>query len=114
MGKTFSDFTIEPYAAYDLKQNPNTFNIADIGLGSPPSIGAVGAFGGYQIKGHPGYSAGINDGKPFFTAGGTGEYQVYDLGIFYQHQTDWTKYLSSLAGIRGDYVDGQAIQISVD
>jgi hypothetical protein len=22
-GKTFSDFTIDPYAAYDLKQNPN-------------------------------------------------------------------------------------------
>jgi hypothetical protein len=69
-GKTFSDFSIEPFAAYDLKQNPNTFNIADIGLGSPPSIGAGGAFGGYQIKGHPGYSAGINDGAPFFTAGG--------------------------------------------
>jgi iron complex outermembrane recepter protein len=105
-GKTFSDFTVEPYAAYDLKQNPNTFNIADV-LGSPPSIGAGGAFGGYQIKGHPGYSAGINDGAPFFTAGGTGDYHVYDLGIFYQHQTDWTKWLSSLAGVRVDYVDGQ-------
>ena len=98
---------IEPYAAYDLKQNPSTFNIADIGLGSPPFIGAGGAFGGYQIKGHPGYSTGINDGAPFFTAGGTGDYHVYDLGIFYQHQTDWTKWLSSLGGVRVDYVDGQ-------
>jgi iron complex outermembrane receptor protein len=104
-GTTYSDFSIEPYAAYDLLANPDTFNIS-YPLGNNPSkYGPGGTFGGYQVKGTP-FSTGIND-STFFTAGGTGDYHVYDIGIFYQHQTNWTKWLNTIVGVRGDYVEGE-------
>jgi iron complex outermembrane recepter protein len=104
-GKQFSDFSLEPYAAYDLLQNPRTFNIT-VPLGTNPlAYGPGGINGGYPIKGAKGYSAGITGSG--FTAGGTGEYSIYDLGLFYQHQTNWTKWLSTLVGVRTDYIDAQ-------
>jgi iron complex outermembrane recepter protein len=110
-GEEFSDYTIQPFAAYDLLSNPDTFNIS-VPLGSNPNAyGPGGQFGGFAIKGMSSYSAGINglalssNGKYYYTSGVVGEYSVYDYGIFYQHQTNWTKWLSSLVGARGDYID---------
>jgi hypothetical protein len=107
-GTQFSDFSTEPYNAYDITQNPSTFNIQTIGGGGyvpAPSTG-LGQFGGYPIKGMQGYSAGLYgfDGTNF-TSGNTGQYAVYDANVFYQHTTDWGKYLTTLIGARGDYVD---------
>jgi len=56
------------FISYPLGNNPSTY-------------GPGGIFGGYQVQGTP-FSTGINDSK-FFTAGGTGDYHVYDIGIFY-------------------------------
>jgi hypothetical protein len=93
--KEFSDFSNEPFAGYDLTRDPNTFDYAANGYATPNT----GRFGGYNIKGMPGYSASL-------TAGDTGQYELYDLGIFYQHQTDWTKLFTTILGVRGDFIDG--------
>ncbi|HEY0256487.1 MAG TPA: TonB-dependent receptor plug domain-containing protein, partial [Candidatus Methylacidiphilales bacterium] len=115
-GTEFSDFTIEPYNAYDITQDPSTFNIKTIdGGGFVPSLlnpqgvaGGPGAngFGGYQIRNMPGYSAGLFgfDGTNF-TLGNSGQYGIYDANVFYQHTTDWDKYVTTLLGARGDYSD---------
>ena len=108
-GTQFSDFSIEPYNAYDITQDPSTFNIKTIGGGGYLSslIGGTGV-GGYPIKGKAGYSAGINYYDPSlfaYTAGNTGQYGVYDANVFYQHTTDWGQYVTTLFGARGDYVD---------
>jgi outer membrane receptor protein involved in Fe transport len=115
-GTEFSDYTIEPYNAYDNTQDPSTFNIQTIDGGgyvgsllNPQGVaGGVGAtgFGGYLIRGMGGYSAGLYgfDGTNY-TSGNTGQYGVYDANVFYQHKSDWGKYLTTLIGARGDYVD---------
>jgi iron complex outermembrane receptor protein len=102
-GTTFSDYTTEPYNAYDLTKNPKTFLYSTSGY---PQIGGVG-YGGYPIKDMPGYSAGLYgfDGTNF-TDGATGQYEVQDAGVFYQDQTDFGKYVTSLVGLREDYEDG--------
>jgi len=111
-GEEFTDYTIQPFAAYDLLSNPSSFNIS-VPLGSNPNAyGPGGYFGGFAIKGMSGYSAGLNgaslstNGKYYYTSGVTGEYSLSDWGIFYQHQTDWTKWLSTMVGVREDYIAG--------
>jgi outer membrane receptor for monomeric catechols len=54
----------------------------------------------------PGYSAGLYgfDGRNF-TSGNTGQYGVYDAAVFYQHTSDFGKYVTTLTGFRGDYTD---------
>jgi outer membrane receptor protein involved in Fe transport len=115
-GTEFSDFSLEPYNAYDITQNPGSFNIGTIDgggyvgslLNSKGVAGGPGAtgFGGYSIVGMPGYSAGLYgfDGRNF-TSGNTGQYGVYDAALFYQHTSDFGKYLTTLVGFRGDYTD---------
>lgn len=111
-GEEFTDYTIQPFAAYDLLSNPSSFNMS-VPLGSNPNAyGPGGYFGGFAIKGMSGYSAGLNgeslstNGKYYYTSGVTGEYSLSDWGIFYQHQTDWTKWLSTMVGVREDYIAG--------
>jgi hypothetical protein len=53
---------------------------------APPTIG------GYQVKGTP-FRTGINDSK-FFTAGGTGDYHIYDIDIFYRQAVKVTATIS--------------------
>jgi outer membrane receptor for ferric coprogen and ferric-rhodotorulic acid len=103
-GTQFSDFSIEPYNAFDITKDPSTFTFTGAGYGFT-QIGGTG-FGGYPIKGMPGYSAGLYgfDGTNF-TTGNTGQYAVYDANVFYQHTTDWGKYVTTLFGARGDYTD---------
>ena len=110
-GTEFSDFSLEPYNAYDITQNTRTFDInaAGYGFAQLNSSGVAGGpgsagFGGYLIKGTPGYSAGLYgfDGSNF-TSGNTGEYGVYNAAVFYQHQTDYGKYFTTIIGGRGDY-----------
>ena len=88
---SYQDFATEPFSHYDLYQSlSNVFY---------PGYYAEGKTwgGGFQIPGAPGFSA--------YTGSSGNQYShIYDSAAFFQDTVGWTSKVSTVLGIREDYI----------